>query len=168
VSKHRLLISTIVAAGLVAVMVVPVLGTPGSNVISGAILARGDFLEPTDVKFKFKSDDGTEVASVQGAGDVIVQRIELGPEGSTGWHTHPGPAVAVVHSGSLTILSAHDGACESVTYTAGESFVDQGQGHVHLGRNPSSSAGTTVFVTYFAVPAGAAGPRIDAPDPGGC
>jgi hypothetical protein len=91
-----------------------------------------------------------------------------GPEGSTGWHTHPGPAVAVVHSGSLTILSAHDGACESVTYTAGESFVDQGQGHVHLGRNPSSSAGTTVFVTYFAVPAGAAGPRIDAPDPGGC
>ncbi len=66
----------------------------------------------------------SEAASTQGAGDVIMQRIELGPNGRTGWHTHPGPAIAIVQSGSLTILSGHDGACEAVTYGAGDSFVE--------------------------------------------
>ena len=165
-SKQHLLISSIAAAGLVAVMVVPVLGTPGSNVISGAILARGDFTERVDLKFKIKTPEGMKTLEAAGAGEVVLQRIELGPNGSTGWHSHPGPAVAVVQSGSLTIMSAHDGACEQVTYTAGQSFVDEGQGHVHLGLNQSSTANAVVFVTYFDV--GPAGQRIDAPDPGGC
>ena len=165
-STHRLFISSLAAAALVAVLVVPVLGTAGVNVISGAILARGDFTAPTDVKFKFKTAAGAEVAIAQGAGDVLVQKIELGANGSTGWHTHPGPAVAIVQTGSLTILSPHDGGCESTTYLAGDSFVDPGQGHVHLGL--SGSAGATVYVTYFDVPSTASGPRIDAPDPGGC
>ena len=165
-SKQRLFISSIAAAGLVAVMVMPVLGTPGSNVVSGAILARGDFTERVDLKFKVKTPQGMKTLKAAGAGEVVIQRIELGPNGSTGWHSHPGPAVAVVQSGSLTIKSAHDGTCESVTYTAGQSFVDEGQGHVHLGLNQSSTANTVVFVTYFDV--GSAGQRIDAPDPGGC
>lgn len=97
-----------------------------------------------------------------------MQKIELGPNGTTGWHTHPGPAVAVVQSGSITILSGHDGTCESVTYGAGDSFVDQGQGHVHFGLNPSGTANTVVFVTYFDVDPASPGPRIDVADPGSC
>ncbi len=165
-SKLRLIISSMAALALVVLVVVPVLGTPGTNVVSGAILARGDFTEQVDLKFKIKTPEGMKTLLAAGAGEVVIQRIELGPNGSTGWHSHPGPAVAVVQSGSLTIKSAHDGACESVTYTAGQSFVDEGQGHVHLGLNQSSTVNAVVFVTYFDV--GAAGQRIDAPDPGGC
>ena len=165
-SKHRLFISSIAAASLVAVLAVPVLGTPSSGILSGPILARGNFLAQTDVKFKITTATGVEVANVRGAGEVVMQRIELGPSGSTGWHTHPGPAVVVIQAGSLTILSEHGGSCEATTYQAGQSFVDAGQGHVHLGRNPSTTANTVVFVTYFDV--GAAGPRLDAADPGSC
>jgi len=163
---HRLFVASLAATALLVVLVRPVLGTPGENVISGAILARGDFITETSAKFTIKTAAGTEVAAAKGAGDVLMQKIELGPNGSTGWHTHPGPAVAVIQSGSLTILSPQGGGCESTTYVAGDVFVDPGQGHVHLGR--SGSDGATVFVTYFDVPAAAAGPRIDAPDPGGC
>lgn len=165
-SKQRLFISSFAALALVAVLVVPVLGTPGSNVISGAVLARGDFTERVDLKFKIKTPEGMKTLEAAGAGEVVMQRIELGPNGSTGWHSHPGPAVAVVQSGSLTIMSAHDGTCEQVTYTTGQSFVDEGQGHVHLGVNPSATANAVVFVTYFDV--GSAGQRLDAPDPGAC
>lgn len=165
-SKRRLFISSIAAAGLVAALALPVLGTPPSGILSGPILARGDFTAATDVKFKISSATGTEVSNVAGAGEVVMQRIELAPSGSTGWHTHPGPAVVIIQSGSLVIESEHDGSCQSTTFAAGQSFVDAGQGHVHLGRNPSTTVNTVVFVTYFDV--GAAGPRLNADAPGAC
>jgi quercetin dioxygenase-like cupin family protein len=138
------------------------LGTPASGVISGTVLARADFVERVDVKFKIGTSHGIQVSSARGAGDVVVQEIVLAPGGSTGWHTHPGPAVALIKSGMLTLTDA-DG-CASRTYSAGQAFVDPGQGHVHLGANPGSE-NAVVYVTYFDVPAGS-GPRIDADDPG--
>lgn len=56
-------------------------------------------------------------------------------------------------------------------YAAGEpgvphAFVDEGYGHVHLGRNTGAS-NTELWVTYLDVPPGAS-PRTNAPDPGSC
>jgi hypothetical protein len=45
--------------------------------------------------------------------------------------------------------------------------MDIGQGHVHIGRNQSSSQNVELLVTYFDVPPGGAF-RIDAVDPGNC
>ena len=118
-----------------------------------------------DLKVKVKTQRGTDVTIAASAGEVAMQRIELGPSGTTGWHTHPGPAVAVIQSGSLTIVNS---GCEEVTYVAGQAFVDPGQGNVHIGRNPSATDVTVVFVTYFDVGAAPAGPRIDVPAPGAC
>lgn len=138
------------------------LATPPSGVISGTVLARADFVERVDVKFKIGTDHGIQVSNARGAGDVLVQEIVLAPGGTTGWHTHPGPAVAVIAAGALTVTDAE--GCHSRTYGAGEAFVDPGQGHVHMATNPGA-VNALIYVTYFDVPVGS-GPRIDAPDPG--
>lgn len=137
--------------------------TPGSGILDAQMKARGGFVEQVDLKLKVKGAHGQEVIDVKGAGETVVQQIVLAPGGQTGWHTHHGPAVVVLQSGTLHYVEG-EGDCASQAYTAGQAFVDPGQGHVHMARN----AGTTpveLWVTYFDVPAGQS-PRIDAADPG--
>ena len=97
--------------------------------------------------------------------------MTIAPGGSTGWHSHPGPAVVIVKSGSLTLYDGDDRRCIGTAYTAnpatpavGKVFIDEGRGHVHIGRNEGST-NTELYVTYLDVPVGAA-PRIDVPRPG--
>ena len=53
------------------------------------------------------------------------------PGASTGWHSHPGPSLIFVVSGSVTNYSSDQPGCAGQTYTAGQSFVDEGGSHVH-------------------------------------
>ena len=139
--------------------------TPSSGIISSPVVARGDFADAVDIKFKV-TDGSQEVIHAPNARQTVMQSIVIGPGGHTGWHSHPGPVVVLVQSGELTLYSSHDGTCESRTYTAGQAFIDHGQGHVHLGRN-TGAVNTELWVTYFDVPSGGAF-RINADDPGGC
>ncbi len=59
---------------------------------------------------------------LNGAG-VLVQHLRLGPNLVFAWHTHPGPVVVTVRSGSLTYPDAGPNACRNRTYTAGQGFV---------------------------------------------
>ena len=63
--------------------------------------------------------------------DVFVQHLSLGANQVFAWHTHPGPVVVTVRSGSLVYQDAGPNACRDRTYTAGQGFVDPGFGHVH-------------------------------------
>lgn len=97
----------------------------------------------------------------------VVQQIVIGPGGHTGWHSHPGPVVVVIKTGALTFYSSEDPTCTGRTYTAGQAFIDSGQGHIHIARNPSASENVELWATYFDVPPGGAF-RVDAGDPGTC
>jgi quercetin dioxygenase-like cupin family protein len=155
-------------AGLVAALAGVALATPGANVISSMVFARAAFATPVDLKFKLTEDGepGTQVLHVRDAQDTVVQQIVFGPGGHTGWHSHPGPVVVLVAQGELTLYSADDPSCTGRTYSAGQAFVDRGQGHVHIGR-ASAIGNTVLWVTYFDVPP--AQPfRLDAADPGNC
>ena len=147
--KHLILI----AFALLPLVAVPAFATPGSGA-SSTILARGLAVE------KVKTS-GNEPY------DVVVQDLTIAPGGQTGWHTHPGNAVAVVKSGTLTIYDAKDGSCTGKAYTAGQVYRDPGYGHVHIGRNESSTAPLQLVVAYLDVPIAGAF-RIDAADPGNC
>jgi quercetin dioxygenase-like cupin family protein len=142
------------------------LATPASGILSGTVFARGPFVDPVDMKFKVAGEH-REVLHVRNARETVVQQIVIGPLGQTGWHSHPGPVVVVIKSGALTFYSADDPACSSRTYYAGESFIDSGQGHVHLARNLSATENVELWATYFDVPVGQPF-RIDAADPGTC
>jgi len=96
-----------------------------------------------------------------------MQQIIIGPGGSTGWHSHPGPAVVLIKSGELTVYSSDDPTCTGRTYSAGQAFIEHGQGLVQFAGNLSPSQNVEVWVTYFDVPPG--GPfRLDAANPGNC
>jgi quercetin dioxygenase-like cupin family protein len=148
---------TIAALGALAValLATPALATPPDGA-SGVVLARS----VVDEKVKIREEPGTELVS---------QVITIAPGGNTGWHTHPGAALAIVSQGSLTVTRVmhtgkHGARCETVAYPAGKAFVDPGHGHVHIARN-LGTVPAEVRVTYTGVPVGGAF-RIDAADPG--
>lgn len=97
--------------------------------------------------------------------DVVTQTITIVPGGHTGWHSHPGPVFVTISAGTMTFYDADDATCPATVYEAGDSFVDQGGGHVHLARN-EGSVDLVLYATYL-VPVGA-GVRTDAADPGTC
>ncbi len=172
ITGRQLALAAIVAA-VCSVAVAAVLTPPVGVVLSGTgvlpggttVFARASFADPTDIKFKIKGQ-GQEVIQVNNAQETVVQRIEILPGGHTGWHSHPGPVVVLIASGQLSFYDGDDPSCTARTYSAGEAFIDSGQGHVHIARNEGSE-NLVLWATYFDVPPGGAF-RIDAPDPGNC
>ena len=60
--------------------------------------------------------------------DFIVHENVIDPGGSTGWHSHPGPALVIVNEGTFTLYDGDDRKCRPHRYGPGQSFVDQGGG----------------------------------------
>lgn len=164
-TKKRLACLLLAASGT-GLLAGSVLATPASGVLSATVVARAGFADRVGLKFKIK-DDASEVLHVPDAQDTVMQMIVLGPGGQTGWHSHPGPTIVLVKNGELTLYSDHGGTCSNRTYSAGQAFIDSGQGHVHLAQNPSPDENTELWITYFDVPPDG-GFRVDVPDPGIC
>jgi quercetin dioxygenase-like cupin family protein len=97
--------------------------------------------------------------------DVFVQHLQFGPNVTTGWHTHPGPAIVTVVRGSFSYQDARGKRCRTKTYTAGHGFFDPGFGHVH--RGIAGASGAHLYTTYL-VPSGAATHIIPASPPAAC
>lgn len=142
------------------------LATAPSGIVSASVVARGNFTDSVDVKFKVH-DGREEVSNVRDAQQTVMQQIVIGPGGNTGWHSHPGPVVVIVKAGVLTLYDGDDSTCTGRAYAAGQVFIDAGQGHVHIARNLSLTENVELWVTYFDVPTDAPF-RLDAPDPGNC
>jgi quercetin dioxygenase-like cupin family protein len=167
ITKRRLAVLLVAAAAVstATALVGAALTTPNSGVLSSSVVARAAFADQVDLKFKVKGQ-GQEVINVPNARETVMQQVIIAPGGYTGWHTHPGPVLVLVKAGALTLYSSEDPTCTGRTYTAGQAFIDKGQGHVHIGRNEGSE-NLEIWSAYFDVPTG--GPfRIDAPNPGNC
>ncbi len=110
------------------------------------------------------NESGGSIPTKEGT-SIVVAQITVGPGGSSGWHSHPGGALVVVHDGSLTVYEAVGDRCEIATYSAGQSFVER-PGEVDQVIN-TGTVPYTLFVTFPRVPAGASA-RTDEPNPGTC
>lgn len=113
-----------------------------------------------------KVKTGAWKASIRtkGASDFHVLQNTIIPGGTFGWHSHPGPSLVIVKSGTATFYHADDPTCTPHVVPTGSGFVDSG-GMVHVVRNEGSVDLVTVVASL--VPAGATR-RIDQPDPGNC
>ncbi|MFN2469734.1 MAG: cupin domain-containing protein [Gaiellaceae bacterium] len=141
------------------------LATPPSGA-SGEVVARAALKDPYGEKMKMLL--GLVNSGLFRSTDVAVQRITIAPGGHTGWHTHPGPVVVVVKAGTLTFYSAENNPdCRARVYRAGDAFVDQGLGHVHIARNEGTEP-LEFWATYFVPGESGAAFRIDAPSTGNC
>jgi len=134
---------------------------PAPNGFVSTVLARGSFSDAIDATFRIK-DGATKVVHVDDPTQMVMAKVTIAAGGSLPWHTHPGPALVTVTAGELTLVDGD--ACGVRRYPAGTSFMDPGQGHVHVGLN-TASAEMVLYVTYLDVPVGQS-PLIVAPAPG--
>ena len=152
-------------ATVVTALVGTALATPGAGIVSATVVASASFVDPVDMKLKTKGEHH-KVLHAPDAQETVIQQVIIAPGGSTGWHSHPGPVVVLIKAGQLSFFSSEDPSCTATIYSAGQAFIDPGQGHVHLGRNLGSE-NVELWAVYFDVPTG--GPfRLDAANPGNC
>lgn len=108
--------------------------------------------------------EGVDIRT-SGATDLYTVRVKIEPDGTSGWHHHPGSmAVAAVTQGTMTLRMAHGDACESKVLPTGVASVEP-VGGVHEVRN-DGMVPVEFYFTFF----GKAGAPIlmDAPAPSAC
>lgn len=103
---------------------------------------------PLDVKSE-KSDKWKLAIKSHGQTDLRVTRVRWGGGGSSNWHSHPGPNLLTVVSGSVTEWEGSDPVCPSTTYHQGDTFGDNGGSAIHLVRNASATQHAEVIAVAF-------------------
>jgi quercetin dioxygenase-like cupin family protein len=158
----KLIVGSVLVAGLAALMVAATaLATMGAGVTSTTI-AQGN---AGDIDVKVKTGAWKLQIDTKGPSTLATTENRVAPGGHFGWHSHPGPSLVIVKSGTSTFYRGDDPDCTPEVHPAGTAYVDPG-GVVHTARNESLTEDLVVIVTRL-VPEGAA-PRIDEPDPGNC
>jgi hypothetical protein len=132
------------------------MATPAKDFVGDFTRAFFENIRVEDARVKIIAKDPSDVY-------VVINTVAAG--GYSGWHTHPGPSVVLVKSGTATVYDGDDPNCTPVRYPAGTGFIDAGGGHVHMVRNEGTD--TLVAEAFQIIPAGAAR-RIDAASPGYC
>ena len=123
-----------------------------------------DSTTKTDVDLGRRHDFWKAHLKTKGASDLYVLQNTIQPGATFGWHSHPGPSLVIVKSGTATFYMADDPTCTPQVVSAGSGFVDNGH-DTHVVRNEGSVDLVTVVVSL--VPAGFAR-RIDEPAPANC
>jgi quercetin dioxygenase-like cupin family protein len=157
--KKKLLVLPAVALFALAVFASTVLATPQSGV-STSTVAKSLFDEIDLNAHTIPADVWQARLKTLGQSDVYVVDNKFQPGGTTGWHTHPGPSLIFVVSGTISNYMGDDPTCTPHTYTAGQGFVDAGGSDVHMLRNDTTATAETVAVQLL--PTGAQR-KIDVP-----
>ena len=157
---RRTSLAVVVLVILLAAAVSTALGTGASGVT--AETARGPLVDrPLDVNWHFGPGSKVKLQT-SGPMEQAVQRIVATPGATFGWHSHPGPTIVTVLSGTLSFYHAEH-CTQRINYTAGQSFSNMPD-EIHLARN-EGTVDLVVYATYF-VPVGTGALRIDQPSPG--
>ena len=143
------------ALGAVALASLPA-GLTSSPLAQGTLGPVNVNVDTPEWKLRIKS---------KGRSQLAVTENRVAPGGHFGWHSHPGPSLVIVKSGTSTFYRGDDPTCTPEIHTAGTAYVDPG-GVVHIARNESPTEELVLLVTRL-VPNGVAA-RIDQPAPGNC
>jgi quercetin dioxygenase-like cupin family protein len=159
-----------VLAALIAVVVISLNALPSAAqespppIASEPLTSRAVFPDDVNLKVKIKLDGhANHVVNVDDPSRTAVVKFTVQPGAQFPWHTHAGPVFVNIISGALTYIPAE--TCARHTYTAGQAFVDPGQGHVHSAVN-ETSAPTIFIATFFDAPA--EGPLVIPAEPADC
>jgi quercetin dioxygenase-like cupin family protein len=150
------LLPVLIAGGVTGIA----LATPGSGVTSTSLGQAS--LDP--IKTKAKSGEWEIEIETKGQSNVSVTENRVAPGGHFGWHSHPGPSLVIVKSGTSTFYQGDDPTCTPHVYPTGSAYVDPGN-TVHIARNEGSVE--LVLIVTRLIPEGAPA-RIDQPNPGNC
>ena len=119
--------------------------------VTGTLLARGTYNG-----FNVRSDPQGPIADFRAHStspiDVVVQKHVYLPGATTGWHQHPGPVFITVTQGQLTFYERNDPTCTPHVYSAGQGFVDTGDGHIGRNETAQSAQDVTVAIAPVGAP----------------
>ena len=113
-----------------------------------------------EIQTLIQTPDYGAMIKTRGRSDVYITHLKIEPGGHGGWHSHPGPSIITVKSGTASFYDE----CDDFTphaYAAGTGFVEDA-GCVHLLANEGTVDLEVVVVQI--VPLGAPR-RIDEPAP---
>lgn len=149
----RLAVLTVGLVGLLgAVNAVPGAATPADRFV-GSTLARGTYMSHGSLPLG------------QGQ-DIVTVRVVVEPGGSSGWHSHPGGAIAIIAQGEMTTYVSVGNHCDITRYPAGQSFIEPPNGVLNAVNTGSTE--TIIIATFPGVAVGTGSTRIDQPNPGTC
>jgi mannose-6-phosphate isomerase-like protein (cupin superfamily) len=158
--------ATILARGVIGKNVA--FGTPTQVVVKRKvrIKTRRGFVRKT-VRIKVPSINKAISCTNATPCDTAFQHGTLQPGGSTGWHTHPGPAFIAFAQGQGTYYHVEGSGCPAMTVTAGTGF-SQMPTEVHVLRNLGSEP--VVIYTLYVLPHGTPNSaiRTDQAQPSAC
>lgn len=154
--KRKVAFAAVAICGL-SLSVAAALATPPLNFV-GTVLARGTVQKDVPAVSAGRSRVD------KGPGDVAFLNVAVQPGGHSGWHAHPGPEIAVVKTGAVTIYYADDPGCTPHRFATGQGYVVE-PGRVQIVRNETTELAE--FVVAFIVAPGVA-LRTDAPNPNNC
>jgi quercetin dioxygenase-like cupin family protein len=167
-----------IVLGVIAVVIgaTMAVATPPSGLSPGAVLSRASWNRQELKTFtrqleKLRKMGSSDVAIVGRDLDAVAPGVQggpltLAPGGTTGWHTHPGPSVVVLTSGTLVVSETRDGCISEVrTVRAPAAFFHPAE--VHSFDVPAGGAVAEFFITYF-VPVGAPLADFSPPAPPVC
>ncbi len=157
-SRFKLMLAGTVVASVVGLIALRVAWATPSLGLSTTIIAGPTRLE--EIHSHSKSDINNVEIKTKGSSDVYVVYNTLVPGGHTGWHSHPGPSIISVKSGTATEYHSDDPSTPNV-HPAGTCFVDDGEGG-HIVRNEGAT--NLELVAFQILPRGATR-RIDQPAP---
>lgn len=151
-TRRRFLeLATVVATGaVIGSLADEAKATPPAGKVTRKPLAQG------------RLDERITVAT-EGATDFHILHVVVEPGADSGWHSHPGTALDILTSGTLTVY-VEGTDCKPRRYEAGQAFFVPA-GVPHLARNEGTEP-VEGYITYL-VAAGAV-PRIDAAKPENC
>jgi quercetin dioxygenase-like cupin family protein len=132
--------------------------TPGSGATTTTLSGPVAF---DDIHVESQTPEHTVAINTRGISDVFVSHIKIVPGGHSGWHSHPGPSLISVKSGTLTLYDDCDDFQTGHVYVAGTGLVEDA-GCVHRVMNEGNTDLEIVVVQI--VPLGATR-RIDEPAP---
>jgi quercetin dioxygenase-like cupin family protein len=113
-----------------------------------------------DIHTVHQTPDYGAMVMTRGLSDVYVTHLKIAPGGHGGWHSHPGPSIITVKSGTATFYDECNNFIPD-SYPAGAGFVEDA-GCVHILVN-EGNVDLEVIVVQI-VPHGAPR-RIDEPAP---
>jgi quercetin dioxygenase-like cupin family protein len=150
--------AAVAALAILAFAVNVTFASPPSGV-TPTLLARGTF--DSFKVMSYPDGGGRFKAEAKQPIDMVVRRHDYAPGSSTGWHAHPYPVFITVISGQVTFYEADDPSCSPHVVSAGQGYVDSGEGHI--GRNETGQP--AVDISVIMAPVGAAF-RQELPAPG--
>ena len=146
----------------VAICVAVLYATPGSGFLFNNVLSRASTAQPL---FIIGGQQGWfSTLLTNKPADFVVQDVALIPGGYSGWHSHPGPVLITVKTGTATWYHVSHGECAKTVYATGSAFVEPPD-VVHTVQNEGTS--NLELINTYIVAVGAV-TRTEENDPGVC